>query len=142
MARGIDSLSLRSAFLIGTILPILSFDLKPDLPLILMQQVAVFDRDNPQRSDKDKGHFTRTGNFINVDPVPLTSELEPDLSTYQDFINVDPVPLTSDLEPDRSTYQDIDHVASFQFLLLTGNFIDHVVYFQFLLLTGNFIDHF
>ena len=55
---------------------------------------SVFDRDNP--SDKDKGPFTRTGNFINVDPVPLTSELEPD--------RFDPAPLTSDLEPDRSGY--------------------------------------
>ena len=76
--------------------PILSFDLEPDLPQILMQQVAVFDRDNPRRSDNDKGPFTRTGNFINVDPVPLTSELEPD--------HFDSAPLTSDLEPDRSGY--------------------------------------
>ena len=38
--------------------PILSFDLEPDLPQILMQQVAVFDQDNPRRNDKDKGLFT------------------------------------------------------------------------------------
>jgi len=108
------------------------------------KKIGVFDRDNPAAKctdplsrmgnvfplisprkgtgnrfsivfDRDKGPFTRTGNFVNVDPVPLIS----------------------DLEPDRSIYHNIDHVAYFQFLLLTGNFIDHVVYFQFLLLTGN-----
>ena len=117
----------------------------PDTKFDSITRIGVFDRDNPHQPPSKKiGVFDRDNPAAKcTDPLSRMGNVFPLICPRNGTGNrfsvpsFDRVPLTSDLEPDRSTYQDIDHVTYFQFLLLTGNFIDHVVYFQFLLLTGN-----